>query len=102
MSDDMQENLTAIQELEERHGFVVFGMGLTHLFDVGLNNISDDIAEEWVQQILAKGEEDKINGVHSFMTPAFQCEIVRCAAELSKYTPWTLFAYIKNHLNISN
>ena len=100
MDVDMHDNLKEIQALESKHGPVLFGMGLTQLMDVGFNNINDDVAEEWIAQIIAKGEADKANGSHSFMTPAFQCEIIRCAVELSKYTPWTLFAYVKKYLHI--
>ena len=47
---------------------------------------------------MAQGEADKENGKVSIMTPEFQCNILRCAAELGKYSPWTLFAYIKEHV----
>ena len=32
------------------------------------------------------------------MTPQFQCEILRCAAELAQFSPWTLFGYIKKYV----
>jgi hypothetical protein len=50
---------------------------------------------------MAKGEEDQANGIVTVMTAEFQCEIIRCAAELANFNIWELFAYIKNHVAIS-
>lgn len=52
--------------------------------------------------IIAQGETDKANGIVPIMTPEFQCEILRCAAELAKFNIWDLFIYIKKHVTISN
>jgi len=73
-------------------------MGLTHLVDVGHQNLTKENVEEGIKQILVQGEEDKANSKRSFMTPEFQCEILRCAAELAKFSPWTLFGYIKKYV----
>ena len=73
-------------------------MALTHLTDVGCRNLGGDAVEESIAQIMAKGEEDKINGKITVMTPEFLCDVLRCAAELAQFTPWTLFAYIKRHV----
>ena len=93
MNGSMCDNLKSIQALESQYGHVLFGMGLTHLFDTGLNNINDSVAEEGIKQIMAEGK-------CSIMTPEFQCEIIRCSAALAKFSPMTLFAYIKKHMHI--
>ena len=77
-------------------------MGLTQLVDVGVRHLTDDNVEASIGQIIAEGEINKANGVVTVMTPEFQCEIVRCAAELARFTIWDLFAYIKKYVPISN
>jgi hypothetical protein len=75
-------------------------MGLTHLVDVGHSNLGDEAVEDCINEIMAQGEADKVSGKISVMTPEFQCALLRCAAELAKFSPWTLFAYIKKHMAI--
>lgn len=91
-----------ISNVENKYGLVLFRMGLTHLVDVGIRNLNDDNVEESIKRIIAQGEEDKDNGIVPIMTPEFQCEILRCAAELAKFSIWDLFMYIKKHVAISN
>ena len=75
-------------------------MGLSHLVDIGHRHLGEDEVAEGIAQILAQGEEDKASGKVSIMTPEFQCNILRCAAELSHFSIWTLFAYIKKHVHV--
>lgn len=98
----MAGKIKEINNLENKYGLVLFRMGLTHLVDVGIRNLSDENVEESIQRIIAQGEVDKANGIVPIMTPEFQCEILRCAAELSKFTIWDLFMYIKKYVAISN
>lgn len=98
----MKENLKEIRNIENKYGLVLFRMGLSHLVDVGHRNLTDENVEESVQQIMTQGEKDKANGKIPVMTPEFQCEILRCAAELAQFSIWTLFAYIKKHVEVSN
>ena len=101
MCETKIENMQAIINIENKYGPVLFGLGLIQLFDVGHRNFGDDEAEESIRLIMAQSEDDKSIGKKPIMSPEFQCEIVRCAAELSKFSPWTLFAYIKKHLIIN-
>ena len=98
---DNMDNMQAITNIENKYGSVLFRMGLIQLFDVGHRNFGDNEAKEYAKQILAQAETDKANGKKSIMSPNFQCEIVRCAAELSRFSPWTLFTYIKKHLVVN-
>lgn len=98
----MKEHLKEIRNIENKYGLVLFRMGLSHLVDVGHRNLTDENVEESVQEIMAQGEEDKADGKIPVMTPEFQCEILRCAAELAQFSIWTLFAYIKKHVEVSN
>lgn len=97
MSNEMKE----IRNIENKYGLVLFRMGLSHLVDVGHRNLTDENVRESVEQIMAQVEEDAANGKLSVMTPEFQCEIVRCAAELARFSIWTLFAYIKKYVEVS-
>lgn len=98
ISNEMKE----IRNIENKYGLVLFRMGLSHLVDVGHRNLTDEHVRESVEQIMAQGEEDKASGKISVMTPEFQCEIVWCAAELARFSIWTLLAYIKKYVDVSN
>ena len=97
----MSDNMKKIQALENKYGLILFGMGLTQLMDVGMNNLGDDALEDNLNQVTAQDEAERASGIHPVMTLDFKCEIIRCATELAKFTPFTLFAYIKNHMHIA-
>lgn len=101
MSNDTKKKMKEICSIENKYGLVLFRTGLSHLVDVGHRNLTDENVEESIQQIMAQGEEDKANGKIPIMTAEFQCEIVRCAAELAQFSIWTLFAYIKKYVEVS-
>jgi len=96
------EKMKEIRDIENKYGLVLFRMGLSHLVDVGHQNLTDENVEAGIEQIMAKEEDDKANGKISVMTPEFQCDIVRCAAELTKFSVWTLFAYIKKYVTVGD
>ena len=98
MSSKTQE----INAIESKYGIALFRMGLTHLVDVGIRHLTDENVEENIKRIMANGEVEKANGVVNVMTAEFQCAILRCAAELAKFSVWDLFAYVKKHVAISN
>jgi len=102
MSKETQEKMKEIQALENKYGLILFRMGLTHLVDAGFSNLDDNSVKEGIEQILAQGEIDKADGKISIMTPEFKCEILRCAFDLTKFSIWTLFAYIKKHVVVDN
>jgi hypothetical protein len=89
-----------IQKIENKYGLALFRMGLTHLADVGIRCLTDENVAEAIAQIKAQSEVDKNSGVITIMSPQFQCEIVRCAAELAKFGVWDLFRYIKRYVFI--
>jgi hypothetical protein len=97
MSSKTQE----IYAIENKYGLALFRMGLSHLVDVGIRHLTDENVNEAIKQINTNDKADKVNGVVSIMTAEFQCEIVRCAAELATFSIWELFSYIKSHVVIS-
>ena len=96
--NDKKEDIKAINALENKYSLVLFRMGLSHLVDAGHRNLGDEEVAEGISQIMAQGQKDKADGKIPIMTPEFQCEILRCAAELAKFSIWTLFAYIKEYV----
>jgi hypothetical protein len=91
-----------IRAIENKYGLVLFKMGLTHLVDVGIRHLTDENVKEAITQITADDEAYRAKGDVPIMTAEFQCEILQCAAELSKFSVWELFAYIKNHVFITD
>jgi len=98
----MTGDIKAINDLENKYGLVLFRMGLTHLVDVGVRHLTDENVEESIKQVLAEVEAIKANGGHPIMTAEFQSSIIRCAAELAKFSIWDLFLYIKEYVHISD
>jgi hypothetical protein len=100
MDSEMKSNLNKIRAIEDKYGLVLFRCGLGHLMDMGHQNFDDDVVAENVKLIMAQGEKDKANGNITILTPEYQCEILYCAAELAKFSVWTLFAYIKKYVHV--
>ena len=98
----MKEDLNKIRDIEDKYGLMLFRMGLSHLVDVGHRHFDDVSVDKTIKRIIEKGEEDKANGEAAIMTPEFQCAVVRCAAELAQFSIWTLFVYIKKHVEVGN
>ena len=97
----IKDSIKEIEALENKYGTMLFRMALTHLVDVGIRNLTEENIEESFKQIMADEESNKANGVVGAMTPEFQYEILRCAAELAKFSIWDLFRYIKKYVHIS-
>lgn len=102
MTNEAKEQIKEIRNIENKYGLFPFRMALSHLVDVGHSNLTEENVEDGIKQIMSQGEEDKANGKISIMTPEFQCDILRCAAELAGFSIWTLFAYIKKHVVVSD
>ena len=98
----MKDDISAIRALEDKYGLVLFRMALSHLVDVGIRHLADENVEEAVKQIVADDEETRASGGFPVMSADFQCAIVRCAAELARFSPCELFAYIKEYVVVSS
>ena len=98
----MKAEIKAINDVENKYGLVLFRMALTHLVDVGHRNLTDENVGASIREIIAQAKKDQADGKISVMTPEFQCDIVRCAAELTRFSIWDLFYYIKKHVTVSN
>jgi hypothetical protein len=99
---DKIEDMQRIRNIENKYGLIIFKMGLSHWADVGSRFLTPENIEESRKQIIAQGEIDKAEGKLSMMKPEFLCEVLNCAAELSIFSIWTLFKYIKEYVVISD
>jgi len=102
MREETKESTQKIRNIEDEYGLLVFRGGLTQLVDMGVRNLNEKSVEEYVKKILAQGKLDEANGKSSIISPEVQCEILRCAAKLSKFSIWTLFRYIKEYVVVDN
>lgn len=89
-----------IQALENKYDLMAFRMSLAYLFEAGYSNFDDVFIEKISKEIQAEEETEKANGTGDFINPDFKREILACAVELSKFSIFTLFAYIKKHFVI--
>lgn len=96
----MKDKMKEITAIEDKYGMLLFRMGLTHLVDVGIQNLDTGKVNENIRRIMATGNEDTTTGATRAITPETECNILRCASELSKFSIWTLFLYIKNYVHI--
>jgi hypothetical protein len=100
LSKEAQVKMKEIQALESKYGLIIFRTAFGHLMDIGISNFDEESVQEGIKQILEQGEADKTEGRIPIMTPKFQCEILRCSAELAGFSIWTLLAYVKKHMVI--
>ena len=99
MSD--KTDIRKIKDIEDRYGLMLFRMALSHLVDIGHRNLTDEHVEESISEIMAQADADEAGGKPAVINPQFQCEIVRCSAELAMFSIWTLFMYIKKYVEVS-
>jgi len=97
-SEETKVKLTEIQAVENKYGLIVFRGGLSYLMGSGHDNFGDDAVEATLAQIITDDEADKAAGRHSCITPEFKRQLLNCAVDLSKFSIWTLFAYIKKYV----
>ena len=100
MCEEMQFNLNEIQALERKYGSVIFRGGLVYLVDAGHSNFNNKAVEMGFKQIQDEETAAKATGERLFVGTDFKREILRCSAELAKFEIWTLFAYIKLHVDV--
>lgn len=71
---------------------ILFRMSISHLMDVGIRHLTEENVEATCEEIMK--EDDS----HSFMTNAYQCDIVRTAAQLARIDHIHLLVYISQNV----
>ena len=94
------EAMREIRNLENKYGLALFRIGLTHLIDVGVRNLTDENVEAGIAKIMAEKGTDNESTGNPIITPEFQCHILRCARELAQFGIFDLLRYIKRHVVI--
>lgn len=72
---------------------MIFRMAISHLIDVGIRNLDDKSVEETCKVVM------EFDDSRSLMTNEYQCQIIRTAAEISKFNSIYLLAYIQKEMN---
>lgn len=83
-----------ISEINREYGENIFRMAITHLIQVGANNLKDADVEATCETIM---QETPANYI---MTPEFRCNILRCSVELAQEPIWDVLKYIKTDIGI--
>lgn len=71
---------------------LLFRMAISHLIDVGIQNLTVEIVNETCDEIM-KQDDSK-----SFLSNEMQCEIVKTAAKLAAINHIHLLVYISKHV----
>lgn len=91
---------TKLGEIENKYGTILFNMAMTHLFNMGSNNLIDTTEEE-IQKMIETEKKRQKDGKPYMMTPEFQGDIIRAAKEIAKCNFITeIIPYIKCHMSI--
>lgn len=90
------ENLEKIMALHRRCGDVQFRMAIQHLIDKG----QEQFTEETVTA--AKNSIRESQARTPILTPDFQCSLIDCAYELSRFPTWDVLLYIKLYLELKD
>lgn len=86
------ESKKKIETIRDKHSDVLFRMAISHLMDVGIRNLTQEVVEETCEQLMQKDDSK------SFMTNEFQCNLVRTAYELAQISHIDLLVYIQREM----
>ena len=98
----MDQQMKEIQAIEDKYGLLLFRMGLAYLVDAGASNLGNEAyAKDLLKQIAEDEKEEKASSAKPKLESALKRKMLQCGMELAKYSPLTLFAYIKKHVFIN-
>lgn len=93
----MSEKMQAIDAIRRRNE-ILLRVAITHLMDVGWNNITPESVKYTSELIRKREEENEKNGIISVMTADFQIAILETALELKEFSPVTILTYASRYL----
>lgn len=82
-----------LDKLRYKHGEVKFRMAISHLMDVGIRHLTDELIEACCEEIMR--EDDS----RSFMTNEYKCALVRLAGEIATVPHTELLVYIQRGIS---
>lgn len=80
-----------LDELKNKNE-MVFRAAVSHLLNVGIQNLSQEIVNATCKEIMKQDDS------HSIISNVIQCEIVKTASELAKINKIHLMNYIANEV----
>ena len=83
-----------IHEISKKYGEHIFRMSITHLMQVGADNLKNADVEAVCEKMMKETPPNYI------MTPEFRCNILRCSVELSQIPVWDILKYIQTDIKI--
>ena len=86
------ESKKKIEAIRNKTGEIMFRMAISHLMDVGIRHLTEELVEETCEQIM-KEDDSK-----AFMTNEFKCGLVRMAYELAQIPHTDLLVYIQREV----
>ena len=89
----IKQSTKDIRTIENNYGLMIFRCAITHLMSVGHQMARKDEFISHSCDVINKNTPKS-----AFMTADFQCEIVKCAADIAKFDIWEIFSYIKTDL----
>ena len=100
---DDDSDLFMIYEIDESHFSIVFNMALMYLMKVGVQTLKDENIVDYLNELRVKSEKEiknRKNDSKRMEISNFEHEVLECAIELARFSPWDLIRYIKIFVNI--
>ena len=83
-----------------REDELLFRLGLTHLFSVGYENLTEEAVQRTIEEIEKEALEEDEDSI-PVITPEYQVAILKMAAKIREVPVWTLLKYISKKVKIS-
>ena len=93
------ENLQKLDCLM-REDELLFRLGLTHLFSVGYENLTEEAVQRTIEEIEKEALEEDEDSI-PVISPAYQVAILRMAAKIREVPLWELLKFISRKVKIS-
>ena len=94
-----KENLQKLDCLM-REDELLFRLGLTHLFSVGYENLTEEAVQRMIEEIEKEALEEDEDSI-PVISPAHQVAILRMAAKIREVPVWELLKFISRKVKIS-
>ena len=94
-----KENLQKLDCLM-REDELLFRLGLTHLFSVGYENLTEEAVERTILLIEKEALEEDEDFI-PVITPEFRIAILKMAAKIREVPIWTILKYVSKKVKIS-
>lgn len=91
MSSYMESKKT-IEAIRNKVGEMMFRMAISHLMDVGIRNLTEEMVEDTCKKIMQEDDSK------AFMTNEFKCDLIRTAYELAQISHTDLLVYIQREV----